>query len=82
MPETSTPENIRKEPVGQVVDNLMKETQEALESGTRVTANLNELKRRAEEATDWRKQLNRHGGIVAGLVAGTSLLLFLLIRRR
>lgn len=81
MPDTSTSEDIHKKPIGQVVDDLMQQSQEALKSGARVTAELNELKQRAEDAMDWRKQLKRHSGLAMGAGIGASFLMFLLLRK-
>ncbi len=81
MPDTPIPEEIRKQPTGAVVDDLMQQTQSALETGARAAAELNELRRRSEEAVDWRKQLQRHSWLPMALAAGASVLIFMLFHR-
>ena len=83
---------LRNEPLGEVVEDVMRQsdlalekTQEALETGARVTAELNELRRRAGEALDWRKQAGQIWRSpwlpMAGAIAG-AILLYVLFSRR
>lgn len=81
MPETVNPEEIRQEPTKAVVEDMLQQSQQALASGQRVAAEMNELKRRADEALDWRKQLIRGPWLGIGLAIATSTLVFLLFRR-
>lgn len=82
MSESSIPEDIRQKSTSEVADDLMKQSQEILERGARVTAELDELKHRAEDAMNWRKQLSAHSGLALSLTAGVSFLLFLVLRKR
>jgi len=89
MPQPDFPENLRNKPASDMVEDVMKrseealqagaqataELQEALRSGAQATAELNEIRRRAGEALDWRQQLRNHKWIpMAGAVAVAVLL--------
>ncbi len=82
MSGTSITESIQAKPTREIVDDVMQQAERALESGARATAEVNELKRRADETLDWRKQFDRHPGIAMALVAGLSILLYLAFSRR
>jgi len=71
------PEQIREAPTSAVLDDMMQETQRALQSSARAAAELNELRRRADEALDWRTQLRRHSWLGMGLAMAAAVLLFL-----
>jgi hypothetical protein len=75
------PENIRDKPVREIVDDMMEQSQRALQSSARATAELNELRRRADEAMDWREQLNRHSWLAIALATGVAALIFLAFSR-
>ncbi len=75
------PENIRDKPVREIVDDMMEQSQRALQSSARATAELNELRRRADEAMDWREQLNRHSWLAIALAMGVAALIFLAFSR-
>jgi uncharacterized membrane protein (DUF106 family) len=82
MSDTGIPEEIRKQPTSEVVDDMMQRTQEALESSARAAAELNELRRRTDQAMDWRKQLQRHTWLPMALAMGASVALFVLFHRK
>ncbi len=82
MPHTSNPEDIHQKPVGEVVEDIMQQSRSALESGARATAELEDLKQRADDALDWRKQLDRHSWLAMGLAMGVSILLFMALAPR
>jgi ElaB/YqjD/DUF883 family membrane-anchored ribosome-binding protein len=82
MPHNPSPEDLRNKPVSAVMDDIMHQSEAALQSGARATAELNELRRRADEALDWQTQLERHRWLALGLAAGASVLLFLLFSRK
>jgi hypothetical protein len=75
-------EDIRNKPVGEMVDDVMQQSQQVLQAGARVTAEVNELKRRADEALDWRKQLDRHPWVLLGSAVGAAVLLFWVFSRK
>ena len=62
---------------GEVVDDVMKQSQEVLQRGAAVTAEVNELRRRADDALDWRKQLRNHTGLAAAVAFGATVLVLL-----
>lgn len=76
------PQDLRNKPIHDVVDDIVHQSEEALRSTTRATAEMNELIHRADEALDWRTQLNRHNWLAMGLAMGASVLLFLAFRRK
>ncbi|HEY7388774.1 MAG TPA: hypothetical protein VH640_09700 [Bryobacteraceae bacterium] len=82
MPETPNTEEIQHETTSAVVDDMLQQTQQALASGQRVAAEMHELKRRADEAMDWRKQFARSPWLGVGLAVATFALVFLLFRRK
>jgi hypothetical protein len=73
---------IQNKPTGEVVEDVLAQSHEALERAAKATAELEELKRRGEDALDWRKQLHRHSWLALGLAAGVSVLLFLVFKPR
>jgi hypothetical protein len=81
MPDTPIPEDIQGKPVREVVDDLMQQSEAALRSTARATAELRELTHRADEALDWQTQLNRHSWLAMGLAIGASVLIFLAFSR-
>jgi len=81
MAKQSTSDDIHNKPASAVMDDLMRQSEAALESGARATAELHELKRRADEVLDWRKQLNQHSWALLGAAAGAAVLVFLVFRR-
>jgi hypothetical protein len=82
MADQTNPIDVRNKPAGEVLDDMMNQSQQALQSTARAAAELNELRRRADEALDWRTQLNRHSWAAMGLAIGAAALLFLLFARR
>lgn len=82
MPDATKPGEIRGEATRDVVDDMMTQTQRALESSARAAEELNELKRRANDALDWRKQLDRHSWLGMGIAIAASVLLFVAFHRR
>ena len=70
-----------KKPIGELVEDVMDESQDVLERGARLTAEVNELRRRAREATDWRKQLERHSGPLLCAAMGISLVMSFVLRK-
>ncbi len=81
MDNQFTSDDIHNKPASAVMDDLMRQSEAALESGARATAELHELKRRAGEALDWRKQLNQHSWALLGAAAGAAIPIFLIFRR-
>jgi ElaB/YqjD/DUF883 family membrane-anchored ribosome-binding protein len=76
------PEEISNEPTRAVVDDMMQQTEQALQSSARAAAELNELRQRADDALDWKKQLNRHSWLAMGLAMAASVVVFLAFQRR
>jgi hypothetical protein len=77
MAETPSSPELRTKPVGEVVDDVMKQSQDLLQRGAAVTAEVNELRRRADDALDWRKQLRTHTGLAAGVAFVATVLVVL-----
>jgi hypothetical protein len=82
MPDSSIPEEIRKEPPRAVVDDMMQETQRALQSSARAATELNELRRRADAVLDWKKQAHLGSWLGMGTAVTASILLFLAFRHK
>ncbi|MGH9583346.1 MAG: hypothetical protein ACRD4O_10455 [Bryobacteraceae bacterium] len=55
-------------------------TRQLFQAGERVTRNLEELERRAERATDWRRQIANRPWVAAGLVALCGVVLWRVFR--
>jgi len=96
MPQSSESGNLRGRPAAQIVEDLVEQSQEALEAGAhataelqdalragaQATAELNDIRRRADEALDWRVQLRRHPWLPMVAAIGTSVLLYAAFARR
>ncbi len=74
MPETNNTSTVSEKHVGELIDDVMKQSQETLEKGARITSELNELRRRADDALDWRKQLRERPWVQFGLAVGACVL--------
>jgi len=74
--------DIQSKPIRAVVDDMMQQSQQALESGARVTAGMNELRRRGDEFLDWRRHVQRHPWLPLGLAVGLSVLVYLAFARK
>ena len=74
--------NLENKAVGEIMDDVMKQSQETLQRGARITAELNELKQRADDALDWRKQLRAHPWWGLGVAVGACVLLAALVSRK
>ena len=82
MADGPNPENIRHKPAGQVMDDILDESREILQRGARATAELEQLKRRADQALDWRAQFDHHPWLGLGLASAVAVLVFLVITRK
>ena len=83
MPATTgTLENIRNRPTDAVMEDMLVNSQRALEDGARATAEINELKRRVDDVLDWRKQLDRHPWLTLSVVTSVVALTALIILRK
>ena len=82
MSENPMPDQMRNEPTRTVVDDMMQQTEKALQSSARAAAELNELRRRTDEALDWRKQLSRHPGFQLGLAVAVAVVVYMAFSRK
>jgi hypothetical protein len=67
-------------PASENIRDLTDSTRQLFQAGERVTANLEEIERRAQRATDWRAQLAKGSWIPAAFVAVCGIVLWRVFR--
>lgn len=81
MPDQTVVGDIQNKPVKELTDDVMKQSKQVLETGARVTAELNELKRRADDALDWRKQISKHPWFPVAAAVGVAVLGYMIFSK-
>jgi ElaB/YqjD/DUF883 family membrane-anchored ribosome-binding protein len=79
MPEE---QDIHTKPTRAVVEDVIQQSHQALESGARLAAEVDELTRRADNVLDWRMQVQRHPWLPLGAAAGVAVLFYLVFSKR
>jgi hypothetical protein len=79
MAEIANPD-LQKKPVGELMDDVMEQSEDVLRRGAAVTAELNELRQRADKAMDWRRHLHRRPWLSGIAVAAFGFLVVAISR--
>jgi hypothetical protein len=82
MPEQTVAGDLRNKPVRELTDDVMRQSSQVLETGAQVTAELREIKRRADEALDWRKQVEKHAWVPLAAAVSLAILGYMAFARR
>ena len=78
MPEENVNrEELSSRPSGELMEDVVSRSEQALEFAARASEEMHELERRAQEALNWRKQLSRHPWVPLGLAIGVAIVGYL-----